>query len=171
MAHGGLDDRSSPTGCVREIAMVKGERPEAGFFLFRGPNAVTVPGVRLTWRGGSARSVRRCAIHGVTALGEPSRVGGIPHRCKGGLGHVCAAHDYRTPRPTYGWLCWRWASVGRDRARYLTTRLSIPPVGTVRATFTAHGPRLVGLFSSLTSDMVPCVESIDYPGYPRSLEA
>jgi hypothetical protein len=22
-------------------------------------------------------------------LGEPSRVGGIPHPCKGGLGHVC----------------------------------------------------------------------------------
>src|SRR5262245_52890823 len=24
-----------------------------------------------------------------TTLGEPSRVGGIPHPCKGGLGHVC----------------------------------------------------------------------------------
>jgi hypothetical protein len=46
----------------------------------------------------------------------------------------------------------------------------IPPVGTVHAAFTAHGPRLVGLFSSLTSDMVPCVESINYPGYPRSPE-
>jgi enoyl-[acyl-carrier-protein] reductase (NADH) len=73
--------------------MVKGERPEVGVFVFRGPNAVTVPGVRLTWRGGSARSVRRCAIHGVTALGEPSRVGGIPHRCQGGLGHVCMEDD------------------------------------------------------------------------------
>jgi hypothetical protein len=60
--------------------------------------------------------------------------------------------------------------VGRDRARYLTTRLSIPPVGTVRATFTAHGPRLVGLFSSLSDDMVPCVESEDSPRYPRLLE-
>ena len=29
--------------------------------------------------------------------------------------------------------------VGRDRARYLAARLSIPPVATVRATFTAHG--------------------------------
>jgi hypothetical protein len=29
--------------------------------------------------------------------------------------------------------------VGRDRARCLTARLSIPPVVTVRATFTAHG--------------------------------
>src|SRR5687768_18493853 len=37
-----------------------------------------------------------------------------------------------------------WVRVGRDRARYLTTRLSIPPVATVRATFTAHGDRLPG---------------------------
>jgi hypothetical protein len=29
------------------------------------------------------------AIHGVTALGEPSRIGGIPHRRQGSRGHVC----------------------------------------------------------------------------------
>jgi hypothetical protein len=34
--------------------------------------------------------VRQCATHGDMALGEPSRVGGIPHRCIGGLGHVCS---------------------------------------------------------------------------------
>jgi hypothetical protein len=28
-------------------------------------------------------------IHGVTALGEPSRVDGIPHRCKQDRGYVC----------------------------------------------------------------------------------
>jgi hypothetical protein len=33
--------------------------------------------------------VRRCAIHGVLALDEPSRVGGIPHQRKGHRGHVC----------------------------------------------------------------------------------
>jgi hypothetical protein len=37
-----------------------------------------------------------------------------------------------------------WVRVGRDRARYPETRFSIPPVGTVHATFTAHGPRLPG---------------------------
>jgi len=35
--------------------------------------------------------------------------------------------------------------VGRDRARYPAIRLSIPPVVTVRATFTAHGDRLKDL--------------------------
>ena len=36
-------------------------------------------------------------------------------------------------------------SVGRDRARYVATRFSIPPVVTVHATFTAHGRRLPGI--------------------------
>jgi hypothetical protein len=35
--------------------------------------------------------------------------------------------------------------VGRDRARYLSIRFSIPPVATVRAAFTAHGDRLPGI--------------------------
>ena len=54
-----------------------------------------VPGVSSTWgheaggtephgspgpRGSLTRVVRRCAIHGVTALREPSSVGGIPHQ-------------------------------------------------------------------------------------------
>jgi hypothetical protein len=30
------------------------------------------------------------AIQHVTSPGEPSRVGGVPHRCQGGHGHVCA---------------------------------------------------------------------------------
>jgi hypothetical protein len=68
------------------------------------------------------------------------------------------------PRPS-GRLEW----VGTGRTAELC--LPIPPVATVHAAFTAHGDRLVGLFSSSTSDMVPCVESIDYPGYPRFLEA
>jgi hypothetical protein len=29
-------------------------------------------------------------MHGVTALGEPARVGGIPHQRKGSRGHVWA---------------------------------------------------------------------------------
>ena len=33
---------------------------------------------------------RQCAIHRVTALGEASRVGGIPHWSKGGRSHACA---------------------------------------------------------------------------------
>jgi len=37
------------------------------------------------------------------------------------------------------------SGVGRDRARYRLTRLSIPPVVTVHATFTAHGRRLPGI--------------------------
>src|SRR5512132_223115 len=32
--------------------------------------------------------VRRWATHGGTTLGESSRVGGIPHQRKGGVGHV-----------------------------------------------------------------------------------
>jgi len=35
--------------------------------------------------------------------------------------------------------------VGRDRARCFAARFSIPPVVTVRATFTAHGDRLLDL--------------------------
>jgi hypothetical protein len=41
--------------------------------------------------------------------------------------------------------------VGRDRARYRLTRLSIPPVVTVHATFTAHGRRLPGIFPRFLS--------------------
>jgi hypothetical protein len=33
--------------------------------------------------------VRWCATHGGTTMGDPSRVGGIPHRRKGRRGHVC----------------------------------------------------------------------------------
>ena len=36
------------------------------------------------------RDVRHCNIR--CYVGEPSRVGGIPHRCKQGRGHVCPRH-------------------------------------------------------------------------------
>jgi hypothetical protein len=38
--------------------------------------------------------------------------------------------------------------MGRDRARYPSTRFSIPPVVTVRAAFTAYGRRLSGYLPS-----------------------
>jgi hypothetical protein len=34
------------------------------------------------------RGLRRCATHGGTTLGEPSRVGGMPHQHQGGHGHI-----------------------------------------------------------------------------------
>src|SRR4030095_8371157 len=49
---------------------------------------------------------------------------------------------------------------GRDRARYLTARFSIPPVATVRATFTAHGDRLPGYLPSFPSADICCIHSI-----------
>ncbi len=41
--------------------------------------------------------------------------------------------------------------VGRDRARYLSIRLPIPPVVTVRAPFTAYGGPMGGLLAFLRS--------------------
>jgi hypothetical protein len=50
-------------------------------------------------------------------------------------------------RPLKLWPFPLWTAfpVGRDRARCHTARLSIPPVGTVRATCTAHGSCSGGL--------------------------
>ena len=39
------------------------------------------------------RSVRRCAIHGVTALSRPSRGGGMLHQGTGRRGYVCTTRD------------------------------------------------------------------------------
>ena len=50
--------------------------------------------------------------------------------------------------------------MGRDRARYLTARFSIPPVATVRATFTAHGDRLPGHLPSFPSADICCIHSM-----------
>jgi hypothetical protein len=59
--------------------------------------------------------------------------------------------------------------VGRDRTHSRTVLSPPPRWETVRATFTAHGPRLVGLVSSSTSDLAPYGESRGSPGSPRSL--
>jgi len=62
-----------------------------------------------------------------------------------------------------GGLRAEWVGTGRTAELCFP----IPPVATVRAAFTAHGDRSVGLFSSSSDDMAPYGESTDFLGYPH----